>query len=176
MTLGAFGYGTLVNRHTHSYGGHAARLPGWQRVWQTTSARPAAFLSAAPAPGVEVMGLHFTPGAEDWPGLAAREAHYDKISIAEFGSPTVVYSVPERHLTAGRAPILRSYLDTVLQGFLLEFGEDGPRHFMATTVGWERGIFDDRADRIYPRASIPTPAQTAQFAALLASTPVVQQL
>lgn len=50
-------------------------------------------------------------------------------------------------------PILQSYLDTVLSGFLTEFGEYGVHHFMETTSGWETPILRDRANPIYPRTT-----------------------
>ena len=37
---------------------------------------------------------------------------------------------------------LLSYLDTVIQGYLTEFGEAGARRFFDTTAGWEAPVFD----------------------------------
>ena len=52
-----------------------------------------------------------------------------------------------------------SYLDVVVQGFLREFGPQGAQNFFETTDGWEAGIWDDRADPIYPRHQTLTPAE-----------------
>jgi len=41
-----FGYGSLVNRATHSFNNaQPAQLTGWRRVWRHTDLRPVAFLS-----------------------------------------------------------------------------------------------------------------------------------
>ncbi|MEY8843070.1 gamma-glutamylcyclotransferase, partial [Cribrihabitans sp. XS_ASV171] len=48
-------------------------------------------------------------------------------------------------------PILLSYLDVVVQGYLRVFGVDGADRFFATTDGWESPILDDRAEPRYPR-------------------------
>ena len=64
-----------------------------------------------------------------------------------------VYSVPaDRHGTPTHAhPILLSYLDVVVQGYLREFGRDGVERFFATTSGWDAPILNDRAEPRYPR-------------------------
>ncbi|MEL7300544.1 MAG: gamma-glutamylcyclotransferase family protein [Pseudomonadota bacterium] len=165
-----FGYGSLVNRRTQDFGGTRLTLSGWRRVWVTTAARPAAFLSVEPH-DAEIEGLSFAVPEVDLPGLDAREAQYDRLP-REGG---VVYSVPARNKTEGQAPILRSYLDVVLQGYFIEFGAAGIDRFMATTASWERGILDDRAAPIYPRAQVLTQAETSRFDALLASIPVIEK-
>ena len=166
-----FGYGSLVNRRTQTFGGEKTFLTGWRRVWVATSARPAAFLSVEPA-GTSIEGLSFPVPEADLPALDEREAQYDRIAH-EHG---VVYSVPERNRAPRRAPILRSYLDVVMQGYLREFGQQGLARFMITTQGWDMGLFDDRAGPIYPRAQSMSAEETALFDALLGSVPVVEKL
>ena len=166
-----FGYGSLVNRRTQSFGGEATTLAGWQRVWVTTKVRPAAYLSVMPGDG-SIEGLAFHVPVADRADLDKREAQYVKLSEGDM----TIYSVPEDSFAEGQAPILQSYLDVVLQGFLAEFGEAGLEDFMATTHGWERGIRDDRAAPIYPRAQTLTSDERAMFDALLASVPVVEKL
>ena len=52
MTAWFFGYGSLVNRATHSYPqAQRARLHNWRRVWVRTAMREVVFLSIHPAPG-----------------------------------------------------------------------------------------------------------------------------
>ncbi|MEM7659430.1 MAG: hypothetical protein AAF399_25150, partial [Bacteroidota bacterium] len=58
-------------------------------------------------------------------------------------------------------PILRSYLDTVVQGYLREFGVDGVARLFATTSGWEAPIRDDRVAPVYARAQPLTGEETA---------------
>ncbi|MEL6690215.1 MAG: gamma-glutamylcyclotransferase family protein [Pseudomonadota bacterium] len=166
-----FGYGSLVNRRTQSFGGEKTVLEGWRRVWVATNARPAAFLSVEPAEG-SIEGLSFPVPADDLPDLDEREAQYDRIAHAN----GVVYSVPARNQASRQCPILRSYLDVVLQGYLREFGQPGVARFMTTTSGWENGLYDDRAAPIYPRAQEISPAETELFDAMLGSVPVVEEL
>jgi hypothetical protein len=64
-------------------------------------------------------------------------------------------------------PILLSYLDTVVQGYLREFGEAGAARFFETTTGWEAGIHDDRTDPVYPRAQDTTDRERALVDAAL---------
>ena len=82
-----------------------------------------------------------------------------------------VYAVaPETMVVqADPAPILMSYLDVVVQGYLREFGERGARDFFATTDGWDTPVLNDRAAPRYPRAQVLTGAETALVDALLAA-------
>ena len=155
-----FGYGSLVNRRTHAHDeAHAARVRGWRRAWRHTDLRPVAFLTAVPAPGAEIDGLIAgVPGA-DWRSLDLREAAYDRVAAADVAHaldwrPEVsLYAIPEgRHGAPDRAhPVLLSYVDVVVQGYLNEFGEDGVARFFATTDGWDAPVADDRRDPIYLR-------------------------
>jgi len=153
-----FGYGSLVNRETHDNAAHPARLSGWRRVWRYTVFRPAAFLSVEPAAGVDIEGLVLQiPGS--LAALDARETAYVRHQVtaavartAELAGEIQVYAVAPQHLHQGSThPILLSYLDAVLQGFLREFGEAGARRFFETTAGWNTPVLDDRADPTYPR-------------------------
>ena len=163
-----FGYGSLVNRATHSYpGAIPARLPGWRRVWVHTAARPVAFLSVEPAPGVTIDGLLAEVPGADWSALDLREAAYLRhpvqVDCAGQGRAAQVYAVPQDAAVAPetRHPVLLSYLDAVVQGFLREWGGDGVERFFATTAGWDAPFLDDRAAPRYPRAQRLGPAETA---------------
>nr|WP_163849854.1 gamma-glutamylcyclotransferase family protein [Pseudooceanicola aestuarii] len=165
-----FGYGSLVNRATHSYAqAHPARAQGWRRTWRHTAGRDVAILTAVPAPGVQIDGLIAAVPGGDWAVLDEREVDYDRLLagdsvLHETGlSPAVsIYSIPETKHPAAPAPrpVLLSYLDVVVQGYLREFGEDGARRFFDTTDGWG-GIRDDRAAPLYPRAQRLSTAETA---------------
>ncbi|MEM6728073.1 MAG: gamma-glutamylcyclotransferase family protein [Pseudomonadota bacterium] len=165
-----FGYGSLVNRRTHSFEAAPATISGWQRVWVTTDARPAAFLSVTRADG-DIDGLLLDVPEASYADLDAREAQYAREPL----DGGLIYAVPASSTTPDPAPILASYLDVVLQGFLAEFGEPGLLRFMQTTTGWERGIWDDRAKPIYPRAQTISAEERALFSRLLASVPVVEE-
>lgn len=156
-----FGYGSLVNRATHGFtDAHPARLTGWRRVWRHTSLRPVAFLTAEPAPGTEIEGLVAHVPGDDWVALDAREHAYDRAPVSGSVTHAVprpiavqVYAIPEgKHGRPDAAhPVLLSYVDVVVQGYLREYGEEGVARFFATTAGWEAPILDDRAAPLYAR-------------------------
>jgi len=64
-----------------------------------------------------------------------------------------VYAVSDINSSApsARHPVLLSYLDVVVQGYLQVFGRDGADHFFATTDGWDAPVLNDRAAPRYPR-------------------------
>jgi len=158
-----FGYGSLVNTRTHTYGGATGHLVGWRRCWCPVAARPAAFLSVLPDAGTTLLGLVAPVPNQDWDALDRREAQYQRIDVSDqFEGPTVVYSVPKTRVEPKlERTIWLSYLDVVLQGYLHQFGEAGPQHFMETTDGWDIGITNDRAKPHYPRAQQLSVAETA---------------
>ena len=156
-----FGYGSLVNRDTHMFqGAHPARLHGWRRVWRHTVLRPVAYLTVVPDATAEIDGLIAEVPHDDWAALDEREGAYDRVPAAHQVShplthqPDIaVYSIPDgKHGAPSEAgPVLLSYIDVVVQGYLREFGEDGVRRFFDTTEGWEAPVLDDRAAPVYPR-------------------------
>lgn len=157
-----FGYGSLVNRATHDYG-HAQRasVRGWRRVWQRAPSRPVSFLSVIRDPSCTIDGLIAQVPGGDWRALDAREFSYERIPVTDAveaeprqpGEVSIYAITPDRAVPPDEDhPILLSYIDAVLQGFLREYGPDGAHHFMATTRGWEAPIVNDRAAPRYPRA------------------------
>lgn len=175
-----FGYGSLVNTATHSYGGaRSARLRGWRRAWVHTELSDVAVLSAVPCLKSEIDGLIAQVPGADWAALDAREFAYDRLAAADRvqhdlpGTPEIsVYAVAaERQQPAPlRHPILLSYLDVVLQGYLQQFGESGVNGFIATTDGWDAPILDDRAAPRYPRHQPVTETERALFDKLIDMT------
>ncbi len=175
-----FGYGSLVNRATHDFPDpQPARLKGWRRAWCHTDLRPVAFLTALPDPGAEIDGMIVHVPDNDWAALDRREWAYDRLAVTDRVSHPLerkveiaVYAVPEdRHgRPTDRHPILLSYIDVVVQGYLREFGAEGAARFFATTTGWEAPVLNDRATPRYPRHQRLAPAETAfvdeQLAAL----------
>lgn len=71
-------------------------------------------------------------------------------------SDLVIYAFRDGHHAAptDESPLLLSYIDVVVQGYLREFGPEGVRHFFETTEGWHAPIINDRAAPIYPRHQI----------------------
>jgi hypothetical protein len=156
-----FGYGSLVNRATHAYpSAHRARARGWRRVWRHARLRPVAFLSVEPAPGAEIEGLIAAVPGGDWAALDAREAAYRRHAVtrevaheAPHRPEIALYRLPDQgHAAPCEAhPILLSYIDVVVQGYLREFGRAGAERFFETTAGWDAPVLDDRAAPRYPR-------------------------
>ena len=164
-----FGYGSLVNTQTHTYRETSqARLTGWQRVWQMTPLRPFPFLSIEPMDGAEIDGLiaHVPDG--DWAQLDQRERGYGRHATAQVkharpDNPEIaIYVVPKPapEIKLDKGPILLSYLDVVIQGFLTEFGEAGVRGFFDTTSGWDHPVLNDRSAPEYPRHQTLTAQET----------------
>lgn len=166
-----FGYGSLVNAATHVYAStHPAKLDGWRRVWRHTDAAPQAFLSVAPAPDTYIDGLIAEVPDADWQALDIRESGYFRsplpTDILTHGAGPVDVHMYQVHHDDGRAaeamrPILLSYLDVVVQGYLEVFGEDGAHHFFNTTDGWDAPILNDRSAPNYPRSQVLSAPQTA---------------
>ncbi|WP_371156785.1 gamma-glutamylcyclotransferase family protein [Jannaschia sp. 2305UL9-9] len=156
-----FGYGSLVNLGTHTYAG-ARRITvrGWARTWRHAAGRSHAFLTATPDAGGVIDGIAARVPNGDWSALDLREEAYIRTRLAE---GPAIYHIPEGHHAPASVanPILLSYLDVVVKGYLTEFGEDGVARFFATTSGWDAPILDDRAAPLYPRAQQLTLAETA---------------
>ncbi|MGZ9811061.1 gamma-glutamylcyclotransferase family protein [Pseudoroseicyclus sp. H15] len=151
-----FGYGSLVNRLTHNYAqAEPARLHGFRRHWQGTRLREVAYLSVTEGDG-HILGLAATVPEAEWEALDEREGAYLRHDHAD---GLTFYRVADDNASplGERQPILLSYLDVVVHGFMEEFGEDGAHHFFETTDGWDRPVIDDRAEPIYPRAHRQTP-------------------
>ena len=164
-----FGYGSLVNRATQDYPGvKRATISGWRRAWRHTGARKVAFLTAVPCPNTRIDGLLAEVPGGDWAALDAREWAYIR-APAEPGRGAQIYHIPaDLHTAPSQThPILLSYLDVVVQGYLNEFGEAGVARFFATTDGWEAPIINDRTAPQYPRAQQLSPDETALVDAML---------
>lgn len=156
-----FGYGSLVHRGTHGYPVRMqAELHGWRRVWRHSRHRNVAFLTVTRAPGACIAGLVAAVPGADWAALDARERAYDRIRLGDHEQPDAaaldlhVYQASQLHIAAPdqRHPILLSYLDTVIGGYLAEFGRAGAEAFFETTDGWDGPVLNDREAPVYPRA------------------------
>ncbi len=151
-----FGYGSLVNLSTHDYAQPTpATLAGWRRVWRATRMRNTAFLSVERCNDTAIKGIIAHVPGGNWALLDKREAAYHRHDVSTdvaHNAPTAVYQVTPDNIIATKTdyPIMLSYLDVVVQGYLQVFGEDGVRHFFDTTSDWQP-ILNDRADPQYPR-------------------------
>ena len=179
-----FGYGSLVNRATHDYPNTSrARVKGWRRAWRHTRHREVSFLTAVPCGQSEIDGLIAAVPDADWQALDAREYAYQRYALEEIhhrseATDISLYAIPEGEHTAPgpENPILLSYIDTVVAGYLSEYGPKGVEGFFETTDGWEAPIFDDRRAPRYPRA-LTVPQSTRDLAdGLIRKARQMQQL
>ncbi len=184
---------TLTTGHVQA---HRARLKGWRRTWRPRpdmgpdTGAPGvilpegltpSLLSAHRADGFSIDGLLVIDFAVNLGDVDTREFRYHRRDIAladlEFTEPDHgldaditlhVYEARTEHPPAhGPAPILRSYLDVVMQGFLREFGPDGLQRFVSETEAFHTPIHEDRAGPLYPRAVRLSPAEVELFDAVL---------
>ncbi|WP_419912886.1 gamma-glutamylcyclotransferase family protein [Hoeflea sp.] len=167
------GYGSLVNRttlRTDYVSAQRVSLHGWRRCWRPrmkgdpiVSKRRTSLLSARRVAGSVIEGLLVFDRAENLPAVDRREATYDRIRVPEAAVRALDEDLPDCPIYVYEArtntadhdphhPILQSYLDAVLQGFLREFGRNGVHSFLDSTDGFERSVHADRHDPVYPRA------------------------
>ena len=170
-----FGYGSLVNPHTlrTSYLDIVpATLKGWRRHWQTSVAEPnrgIALLSIHQQPHVDIHGMIVVDRLANLPAVDEREIGYERIALSpsdlviqgnvNLPDQLYVYVGIEEGGNREQGDLLQSYLDAVLQGFALEYGDEGVRHFVETTIGFDRAIVADRDNPQYPRSVTLTESQ-----------------
>jgi hypothetical protein len=186
MTPHFFGYGSLVNRATHNYPvAQPARLTGWRRVWRHTATRTVAFLTVVPDANSKIDGLIAGVPRADWAELDKRERHYDRVALTEeqiFQASSYDLQIYRAKPTQSappsvRHPILLSYLDVVVQGYLDVFGTSGVEAFFETTEGWDGPVLNDRPAPRYGRHRATTPRERKLTDAhLLSLSAQVQEL
>ncbi len=149
--------------------------------------RQVAYLTVVPAADQVIDGLIAAVPDADWPALDRREGSYDRlhldpshVSHGVSGNITVrMYKTVETNDAAAtvRCPILLSYLDCVIKGFLDVFGRQGVADFFASTDGWDAPILNDRKDPRYPRhVELSKSEKQLVDERLAALTPVQEQL
>ncbi len=174
-----FGYGSLVNRltlRTKFLAIRRAEVAGWRRFWTPRgNGSGPALLSVAREEDEVVQGVVVYDHADHLPAVDEREVGYDRrivdpgrVTIEASPLPAVplhIYEAPRLATAEGAAapPILQSYLDAVLQGFLVLYGEAGVRRFVSRTEGFARTILADRHAPRYPRAVRLDEADAALF-------------
>lgn len=106
--------------------------------------------------------------------LDAREEGYERLTLpaSHFDLPAglvvdeihVYRSLAENRVSAtGEHPILQSYVDCCMAGFLKVYGEGGLDNFLHATRGWDGEIENDRQQPRYPRAVEVPGALLARF-------------
>ena len=165
-----FGYGSLVNADTLAPGTRAVRVrvTGWRRAWRhsgLTAFGRRCTLTVYPDPDSAINGVVIAQPVDSLPALDQREGQYTRHAVeagaAERLDPRpdgwpapFVYVGNDEHRRPGDAdhPIMLSYLDVVIAGFLRTFGASGADHFLQTTDDWHVPVLDDRTAPRYPRA------------------------
>ncbi len=163
-----FGYGSLVNAETRP--SHTRTIPltlsGWTRQWKhcvEASFGKVCALTAARRPGAEIAGLLILDRTDRISEVDRREVGYrrEPIEVDQTrlendwrGIESFIYVSTESCYRWGdqEYPILRTYVDCVIAGFLRTFGRSGAASFVASTEGWHCPILDDRDAPRYPRA------------------------
>ncbi len=64
-------------------------------------------------------------------------------------------------------PVMRSYADCVIAGYLRTFGYDGAKRFLDSTEGWDSPWVDDRERPRHPRAVTLTTDEQGAIESLL---------
>lgn len=181
--VGYFGFGSLVNKHTlrTSYVDIIpASLKGYSRHWQARSKtfeNHVSLLSIHLDRTSIIKGMVVFDLLENLPLVDEREAGYTRHAIdstqLEVGSQInlpenlYVYIADEIKDSRDDGALLQSYLDAVMQGFRNEYGEDGVSHFIDTTKGFNRNIYLDRDEPLYPRDVKLSPQEILFFDAEL---------
>ncbi|GLQ37861.1 gamma-glutamylcyclotransferase [Rhizobium albus] len=184
-----FGYGSLVNRETlrtHIVGARPARVSGWRREWQprpdaglaADHAVHASLLTVRPAPESAIDGLLVFDHVDNLAAVDLRENDYQRRHVpletltvfgdgVPDGCPIYIYEADPPEESPEDCPILQSYLDAVLKGFLREHGLAGLQHFIRGTANFDTPILGDRDWPIYPRAVSLSAEDRALFDRLL---------
>jgi cation transport protein ChaC len=167
-TVVYFAYGSLVNRYSRPEHTHAvpARVTGWVREWRHCLKTPrgkVCALTAARRPGAEVEGVMVFDRWENLAEVDGREVGYRReqtlVQRVAGAAPPVatdafiyVSTGPYTQWGSTEYPIWRSYLDCVIAGYIDVWGSPGAARFIASTVGWEAPLLDDRDAPKYQRA------------------------
>lgn len=179
-----FGYGSLVNAGTRQPGEVAvnAVLTGWRRTWahfyDMPPRGPGRSLSIREDAGCQIAGAVVEIQQGTLARLDERERGYDRleldgsfIELSNGEKLDSIYVYRSRSTEPADAwnshPILRSYMDVVMQGYQDNFGAEGLADLMATTDNWVGAVRHDRAAPIYPRATPLRDGEAALFDDLL---------
>ena len=170
--VGYFGYGSLVNEdtlRTKYIASIPATLLNWQRMWDIPIGKnfddlDISLLTSRPVEKSITTGVIVFDRASNLPQVDERETNYDrhKLNLDGLNSPVDLSNIPcdfyvyeaqkNPALPDPRPPILQSYLDAVLQGFLRIYGNKGVEDFVNDTANFHTPILQDRDTPKYPRS------------------------
>ncbi len=167
--VGYFGFGSLVNKDTlrTSYVDIiTASLRGYSRHWQARSTKifgnNISLLSIHEDTECTIKGMIVFDLLTNLPLVDEREERYSRHSLkreqlevsagVELPEELYVYIANEVDNNHDDGALLQSYLDAVMQGFNNEYGDEGVKHFVDTTKGFDRDVILDRESPLYPRS------------------------
>jgi len=120
-----------------------------------------ALLSVHQHEATELYGLIVVDSLDNLQQVDERERGYQRVQLTksdfsaqgrELPASLYVYVANPASEPDARPPLLQSYMDAVMQGYLNEYGAMGLAHFIETTTGFNREIILDRHQPQYPRA------------------------
>ncbi|MEO0327734.1 MAG: gamma-glutamylcyclotransferase family protein [Pseudomonadota bacterium] len=165
--VGYFGFGSLVNPNTlrtNYIESVPATLKGWKRHWESRNPifkNEVALLSIHKNDDTDIKGMVVIDQLSHLAQVDERETGYSRVKLRssdlvlhtekDLPEALYVYVADTVDDEPGSGPLLQSYLDAVMQGFYLNFEEEGVRHFVDTTHGFARPIIADRQNPRYPR-------------------------
>jgi cation transport protein ChaC len=186
--IGFFGYGSLVNADTRPTDAVAIPISinGWIRQWRhclSTEFGKVCALTVSPA-STKILGALVLSDTNAIMSIDQREIGYrrERLELSKIAwqhesaiEEAYIYVSTQPYYRWGdeEYPILRSYLDCVLSGYLRTFGEAGVTAFIESTEGWECPIRDDRLAPLYPRSVLLTNEERETIAAILAEYSIV---
>lgn len=163
-----FGYGSLVNLATHCFDANTfTKLHGFERVWIASETRAHAYLSIRPQENSAIEGAILYVPEQDFDNLNAREKGYQLIDVSAQidANPSPTFTYLREEIQDEPAPILFSYLATVLDGFFQFGSEDAAHAFLDSTKNWGP-LLHDEDDPLYPRYAVDD-ARSSRIKALI---------
>ncbi|MDV7103562.1 gamma-glutamylcyclotransferase family protein [Vibrio sp. TH_r3] len=160
-----FGYGSLLNTHSRLLTGQTGdAIPvvvrGLVRHWSLIDDSYQLSPLAIEIGEGQVNGVLLEVDDSSLGEFDIREAGYSRIKInhnkidvsvkLDSTKPVWVYVTNSIKNPTVHAPIVQSYVDTVLAG-CLEISEDFAIHFIETTLGWQHPFENDRTQPKYQR-------------------------
>lgn len=176
-----FGYGSLINAASRALTGQTgkaipATIHGFIRHWSMIDESYRLAPLAVNHGDGQVNGVLLEIDEHELKHFDAREAGYHRTevdpSLVECATlfdpsrPIWLYITDKAIAPTHQAPIVQSYVDTVLAG-CLEISQQFANHFLTHTQGWQHAWENDRLQPKYPRGANIARDQQEQIDRLL---------
>lgn len=147
---------------------------------------PSTALNVVQQDDAQMCAVLVEESLDSLPSLDLRESGYDRLSLRQTQIEPIVSSqevtwtqdqdffiyqskVVNHHLADEDYPILQSYVDVVISGILSHFSSETAVEFVRSCGGFDRPIYNDRAEPIYPRALSLSTEELGMIDAILAA-------